>query len=690
MDLGGELEPAGTDARLPHVGGLDGLRALAVLSVMAYHNGFDWIPGGFYGVDVFFVLSGYLITSLLVAEWRASGTVRLGSFWARRARRLLPALIVLVTVLAVVHVAWPGLLPWPDPLGDVGATLGYVANWHFVIGNTGYFAASGPQSPLLHTWSLAIEEQFYLVWPLLVVVVLGGLARVSGRRQAEPRRPRRLVVLAVLCGVGALASAAWMWLLTPAFANLDRAYYGTDTRAQALLVGATLAVVLAVARPPSARVRRLAAAAGVGGLLAVAALWHLVPFYSDLAFHGGFLLASLAAAAVVAAVVLAPGGLAGRALSVRPLRYLGRISYGLYLWHWPATLAITAERTHFDLWALFACRTAVTLVVAAASFRFIEMPIRRGTVSVRRAVIGAPVAVGLSITLLALVPAATLAAAAPVRAATSRFSSAAVPPVRVLLVGDSMAGSLGATLAPEAPGYAVQIINEGHPGCGVTTVAEFRLLLFTAPPGKPCQIGQPAALLDKWRQWVDEYRPDVVVYLARVDLMDQQFDGTWTSIDNPAFDNFLRRQLRTGLSILSSRGAKVVLMTSPYYDSTVQSGGAVPEDAPGRVVIDDRILRQTSAGRPDVTLFPLGNIVTPDDGYQQDVDGVDVRCADGVHFSAAAGQVLAPRLLPLLVHLGRSAHVVSAPLATTSTSAAVVAAPAMVPAWYEQLPCGPS
>ncbi|HEY5252973.1 MAG TPA: acyltransferase family protein [Acidimicrobiales bacterium] len=682
MELETQVEPARGVPKLPHVLGLDGLRALAVLSVMAYHNGFAWLPGGFYGVDAFFVLSGYLITSLLVVEWRGTGTVHLGHFWARRARRLLPALFVLVAVLALLHLLGPGVLPWPDPLPDAAATLGYVANWHFVMANAGYFAASGPQSPLLHTWSLAIEEQFYLLWPLALCLVLGALTRVV-RRPADPsERRRRLQWLGVFCVVGALASAGWMWLLTPAFANLNRAYYGTDTRAQALLVGAALAALLAVVPAPTTRVRRGAGMVAGAGLLGAALLWHLVPFYSNLAFHGGFLLASLASAAVMAGVVLAPAGVVSRALSIRPLRYVGRISYGAYLWHWPVTLVITAERTHWNVWALFAARASVTLAIAAASAAFIELPIRRGFLSRRRALVGAPVAIGLSLTLLAVAPTPVPVATLPVRTVDApKFHIPAIARVRVLLVGDSMAGSLGAALAPEAPGYGVQIINEGHPGCAVTTDSDFHLLLFSAPPGKPCQIGQPGALLDKWRQWVDQYRPDVVVYLARTDILDQNFDGTWTSIGNPAFDRFLHSQLSKGLSILGRRGARVVLMTSPYYDSTVQAGGSVPEDTPGRVIADDQILEQVAKATPGVTVFPLGNVLTPDDHYQQDVNGVDVRCADGVHVSAVAGRVVAPRLFPLLLHLGHAAHVAAA------TDPPPI--PRAVPLWYAKLQCGP-
>jgi len=683
MTLAAGAEQEGSGPKLSHVPALDGLRALAVLSVMAYHGGFSWIPGGFHGVDAFFVLSGYLITSLLIVERRGTGTIRFGRFWARRARRLLPALFLLVGGLGVLHLVWPAALAWPDPLPDAIATLGYVANWHFVAGNANYFAPSFP-SPLLHTWSLAIEEQFYLVWPLVVFAVLGGLTQLGRKDRTPIDVRRRLAWLGVFCGVGALGSAAWMWVLTPANADVNRAYYGTDTRAQALLIGAGLAVALALWPNRSDGLRRFGAVVGVAGLLGAGAVWYLIPEASS--FHGGFLLASVASAALVAGVILAPGGPAARLLSVRPLRYVGSISYGTYLWYWPVALVMTPERTGLGEWALFGCRTAVTLGIAALSARLVEMPIRRGALPARRALIAIPAALAVSLTLVAVttVPASPVIgppAAQRIRAvATSRVRPSG-PPVKVLLVGDSMAGSLGASLAPEASEYGVRIINEGHPGCAVSTDSTFRFLLYTNPPGSPCELGKPNALLDMWQQWVDQYRPDVVVYLGRVDLMNQDYDGSWTSIGDPAFDSFLQSQLNRGVSILGSRGAKVVLMTSPYYDSTIQAGGvSVPEDAPGRVTMDDRILSAVISAHPGVSLFPLGKVVTPTGQYQQDVEGVDMRCDDGVHFSADAGLVLAPRLLPFLIRLGHSVQVTAA--------SDPVPVPAVVPGWYQKLQCG--
>ena len=692
---------------LPYSPGLDGMRALAVLAVMAFHSNFSWLPGGFYGVDTFFVLSGFLITSLLLVEHIGSGSIRLTRFWARRARRLLPALFVLVGCLAVIHLAWPNVLPWTDAVPDAAATLGYVANWHFIAAGSGYFASAN-QSPLLHTWSLAIEEQFYLVWPLVVLLVMGKLTR-RGRSNAHANDPdlrlRRLMYLGALAVGGATASALWMWHESP-IGFSPQAYYGTETRAQALLVGAALAVGLTLyrssskaAEAESKRVHKAGMLAGLAGVFAVAAVWHLIPETSTLAFHGGFMLASLGSALVIGGVVLSPRGPAAGFLSLRPIRYLGKISYGAYLWYWPVDLILSPQRLQMGEWPLFALRTGLTFGIAAASSKFIEVPIRRGNLSGFlsgwRGLIGAPVAAGAALSLVAVsaavgAPAFTPVAAGAVMARTAAAAGGTATgardpdsdgqPVRVMFVGDSMAGSLGASLSPEAARYDVEIVNEGHPGCGVSSDTEYRFLLYLDPPGPPCKVGDPDALLDQWRVWVDEYEPQVVVYLARIDLMNQDRNGSWTWIGNSSFDQYLSSQLRKGVTILGSRGAKVVLLTQPYYDSTIQSGGSVPEDEPDRVSFDDRILSRIAAVFPGVSVFPLGKVVTPSGTYQQDVDGVDVRCADGVHFSAQAGEVLAPSLFPTLVRLGRSAKV--------PAQAGSPQLPAAIPAWYDKLQCG--
>ncbi|MDE3085655.1 MAG: acyltransferase, partial [Acidobacteriota bacterium] len=294
---------------------LDGLRGVAVAAVVAYHLGARWLPGGYLGVDLFFVLSGFLITGLLLGR-SAEGRAGLGGFWARRARRLLPALLALLAVLALAQAS--GLLPSTASVlrADALATLAYVANWHQLLAGQSYFARFASPSPLQHAWSLGIEEQFYVLWPLLLLL-LGRLRR------------RRVAVVATAGAAG--VSAGWAaWLATHG-AGLDRLYYGTDTRAFELLAGAALAMAVTARPEPGPRARRLlhgAALAGagiLGGLFATAGA-------SATMFEGGLAAATVAVVAVLAGTRLARPGPLGAVLATAPLRLLGRISYAVYLW----------------------------------------------------------------------------------------------------------------------------------------------------------------------------------------------------------------------------------------------------------------------------------------------------------------------------------------------------------------------
>lgn len=352
--------------------GLDGVRALAVIGVLLYHADLSWIPGGFLGVDVFFVLSGFLITSLILEEFDRSGRVDFRKFYLGRARRLLPALIL---VLLVVSLA--AALVYQDAArqlaSDVVASVFYVNNWWYIAADQSYFEFIGRPPLLKHLWSLAVEEQFYLVWPAIAFLAMRRFARKG--------------VFAVAATL-AILSTIWMLQLAvangfPDFADPSRAYFGTDSHSMGLLVGAAMATFWRPGRmrralPTGASV--IITAIGIAALLAVIWFFAFVGEFTPWLYRGGFLGLALIVATLIAAASH-PGVGLGRAMGTQPWRYIGQRSYGLYLWHWPVFMA---TRPGLDLpldgVPLLILRLGLTVGIAELSFRFVEMPIRRGVI----------------------------------------------------------------------------------------------------------------------------------------------------------------------------------------------------------------------------------------------------------------------------------------------------------------------
>lgn len=528
--------------RFGHQRALDGLRGVAVAAVLLFHADLSWAAGGFHGIDVFFVLSGFLITTLLFQEAASTHTVSLPAFWSRRVRRLLPALLAVLAAVSLYAVT----LARASELGAIrrdGITsLLYVSNWAQVFSDVGYFDTFGPRSPLLHTWSLAVEEQYYLIWPVLVSIVAwwtirrhrrsapsdpatfpeGSRSVTRGAARDAARLRRRVGWLA---SGAALAATAWMAYLAPR-TSVSRVYFGTDTHGLTLLVGSALAAWWwgrwsgeatedgAPQPSQSPAPRWLVAAGWVGaGLLAASFVRH----WSDTFLtRGGYLLLSLATAAVIAAVTAPGSGALATALSWGPLRRLGTISYGAYLWHWPLYVVLSPARTGMSLYPLTAVRILATLAVAELSYRIIETPLRY------RIRWPMPLAPAATATLVVVVLASTVGAVPTdaqrfesdqAAAATAPTTTAPPPPpqTRLLVLGDSLAASLGDGWA-SSPDLAVS--TAAWPNCGVKTAGPFRAG-HKAPPtsaGAPPPCG---SWPQEWPAAVTAERPDVILIVAR-------------------------------------------------------------------------------------------------------------------------------------------------------------------------------
>jgi len=696
-----------------HYRALDGLRGLAVLAVLLYHGGVGWAPGGFLGVEVFFVLSGFLITSLLVAEWQKSGTIALRAFWGRRARRLLPALFCLVAVIGIYYAIAGASQAVPGLKGDGISTLVYFSNWHQIAAGSSYFAATGPVSPLEHTWSLAIEEQFYLVWPL---VVLGVLWLASRRRGASSDRRGPLTVLLALSVLGAIASAIDMALLFDGGRNLDRIYYGTDTRAGSLLIGASLAIGLALlgnrARPlhsaspaisagPAARLRLPALRrrfAGAPALIALAALPVTMALIggttSWLYPYGLFGLDGLVVVLILAAVKL-PTSAAARVLANGPLRALGKISYGVYLWHFPLFLWLTAGVTGVSGTALLGLRLAVTLAVSIASYVLIEQPIRtrRRPAWLVRAL--TPVAAGGSVAALLLasaasalpvgIPAADTLPQPPPQLAGSdspctvtlkdaaRYGMAPIPenketafeyaalgahqltwsgtaqktfrtcpPKRVLLIGDSLGFTLGMPWLDNEDRYGIQLTDAAILGCAFTNTGELNVA--------GTWEGQSAGCPNELAEWAQEERDlgaqEVVVELGYRDQFDWRINGKVVHLGQPAFDTYVQNQIDRLVQVLGSGGTKILFLSVPYtHPPDLPDGSASPAADPARHAMINQML-EAAAGRDpsNVSVLDIDQTISPGNHYDAKVNGQLCRF-DGVHFTVYCSELLEPQVL---------------------------------------------
>ena len=641
--------PLGVGTHLTYMPALDGVRAISILGIMTNHGGFAWADGGVISVNVFFVLSGFLITMLLMKEWTRSGTIRLRAFWARRARRLLPALFLLLGAIGLYAVLFAPTGTQGSLRADGLSTLFYFSNWHQIIAGQSYFAQVSAPSPLLHTWTLAIEEQFYLVWPIVVVVIL----KLS-------KSPRVLLGVAVL---GVLASATEMALLFHPAMDPSRIYYGTDTRAQDILTGAALGIAL-FWRPPvsSPRVRMAFSSMAIVGAAVFALEWIKINGSPNVTYRGGFLLADLMVALVICGVTMAPAGLPARILSFGPLTFVGRISYGLYLWHWPIFLVLNEARTGLEGWSLFAVRLLATFAIAVFSWYVVETPVRQKTFGGWRSWAWVPVG-AIAVAGVLVVTTVDTGAASNVllnpralSASLHQYEYGGFPShgnkLRVLVVGDSLSLTVGFWLTPYASQYGVVLRGRPLDGCGLATALPFDEH-GTVTDGTLAPCTQWPTI---WKSDIEQVHPQVVaLVIGWWETMDRMYQGTWQHLGDPAFDAYEMSQLQKAVSVLGSQGAHVVLMTSPFYDTGEQLNGRPwDEDSPVRVDILNRMIESVAALHPGVvSVVPLNKYLDSHGHYTSKINGKTMRFADGVHTTQAAGTLLAPKVLPQLAALKR-------------------------------------
>jgi len=624
-----------------HVPALDGVRALAVAGVVTYHVGADWLPGGFLGVDLFFVLSGFLITGILLGQIDRTGRIAFAEFFTRRARRLLPALYLMLLAIC----GWAFFVAAPDEIGDLrGAALAalfYVANWFFILTGQSYFGDMQGPSPVEHTWSLAIEEQYYLVWPLLLILLV---------RRTTSRWTIAIITALILGSVALMA-------LTYDAGDPSVAYFGTFTRIHELFVGALLAWLVHRGLSLSARWRWT----GWLALLGVLAMMAIVSDVSSFYYRGGSLIFS----ALVAWLLLSLGSTSAssgpsRLFSLQPLVWIGLISYGIYLWHWPLILWLTPVRTGLDGLALAALRIGLTVAVAAASYYIVERPIRRGTVgsfalTPRRVAVIVPVAMAV---MAALIVGSTSRATTPqvnldeTVAPTAVTGAVGADAPVVAFVGDSIPKELMPSLETEAAARGWGVLPLAFGGCGVTGLYQLDLEGNRFTWSKRCSEG----FADLQSSAVRDFDPNVVVWYSNRERFPVRVNEQMLTPGTPEHTAAIDDALEAAYQRFTAEGARLMIVLPVPKAPPVVGTCSLGTDAAAECALDERYYssfadltaayERLAAAHPDrVELVRIDDLLCPGgrDCPLLEREGEAVR-PDGIHFSDAGAAWFVPLL----------------------------------------------
>lgn len=604
-----EREPA-APVRIPHAPGLDGLRGLAVAAVVVFHAGPPtWMPGGFLGVSLFFTLSGYLITTLVLAEVHRDRGLGLASFWSRRVRRLIPALLLVtfgVAILARLVDLGRGIR------GDVIGALTYTTNWLEIARGQAYGDLFRAPSPLVHLWSLAIEEQFYVILPLA--------AWVLARR--APERVRRNLT------IGAIGVTAIGFVATRLTSDPTVAYYGTLHRAPEIAIGALLATCT---RPTTERSPLWFSRVAMGALAITVFAWHGA-HVSDGWVTGGGLVPFAVLSAILVRTAARPGPMS-TLFSAAPLRRLGLISYGLYLYHWPIVVLLSPPRVDWAPVPLFVARVAISLALAVASYLLVEQRFRRGwptTPSGKVILIGAMALVATLVVSLAIAPAGKAetvrrkpapAVVDPKTAATQTTTAEAPGPARLAIVGDSVPSWIirdgGSGLDPQKVAL-VDGTLEACDGARGNPVARSRTgALVPTPPG--C-TGWPS----QYPQFFERADDIAVLMIGGHAVLDRQIEGQFRGPCDPVAADWYRNDVEERLLFLDQYAEHVVLVLPTWADDLAE--WIYPPDHLARMDCVRKVLKEAAAAERAVTI-DFGSYVCPDGPGRC----LPLRTRDGMH-----------------------------------------------------------